>query len=105
MHYNLAEKLAIIKAIDKVVRVDGHAHQKELKFVSRVMGVIKADQELLTEARNLKKKEGHSILKGMPENKKHALAVILEEIAGADGKVDEKEIKLILKFFRKAGIK
>jgi len=104
MQYNLAEKLAIIKAIDKVARADGKIEKGEVKLMTRLMGVLKFDHDLLKEAREIKGKEGLKILSEMSNSKKHALSVLLEEMAGADGKVHKKEIKSILKIFSKAGI-
>jgi uncharacterized tellurite resistance protein B-like protein len=104
MTFNLAEKLAIIKAIDEVVLVDGQVNQGEISFMRGLMGVLKIDQNLIPEARKITGKEGLLILKAMPDNKKQALAVILQEMANADGRVDEREIDLILSIFSAAGI-
>ena len=41
----------------------------------------------------------------MSNNKKHALTVLLNEMGGADGKLNKKERKLIDKILKKAGAK
>ncbi len=104
MTFNLAEKLAIIKAIDEVILVDGQVNQGEVSFMNGLMRVLKIDTQIIQEARKITAKEGLLILSGMPENKKQALAVILQEMANADGKVDDKEIDLIINIFSTAGI-
>lgn len=104
MLYNLAEKLAIVKAIDKVARADGKIKKGEVKFMTQIMGILKFDHDLLKEARKIGGKESVKILSEMSDSKKHALSVLLEKMAGADGKVHKKEIKSILKIFSKAGI-
>lgn len=104
MQYNLAEKLAIVKVVDQVVRVDGQVKSGEVKLMNRIMGVLKFDSKLLKEARKVTGKQGTLILSGMSESKKHALTVMLQEMASADGSVDEKEIKLVRKIFSQAGI-
>jgi uncharacterized tellurite resistance protein B-like protein len=45
-----------------------------------------------------------SILKAMPAGKKHALTVLLSEVANADGNVDERELKLITGILDAVGI-
>jgi uncharacterized tellurite resistance protein B-like protein len=40
----------------------------------------------------------------MPENKKHALGVMLSEMANADGEFNEDEYRLIFNLLLEAGI-
>lgn len=104
MHYNLAEKLAIIKAIDKVARADGKIKTGEVKFMRHIMGILKFDHDLIKEAREIGGKQSGKILSEMSDGKKHALSVLLERMAGSDGNVHKREIKSVLKIFSKAGI-
>lgn len=104
MNFNLAEKLAIVKAIDEVILADGQVKKGEIKFATQLMRIIKFDRALVQEARSLDAKEGLAILKSMPNNKKHALALILNEMANADGKFDDSEVRLICSIFAGAGI-
>ena len=55
--------------------------------------------------RDITNKEYKSILKEMPNNKKHALTVLLNEMGSADGKLNKKERKLITKILKNAGSK
>lgn len=105
MEFNLAEKLAIIKAMDEVILVDGTVYTNELNVLNQLMQMLKFDKNLLEEARDVDAKEALLILGAMTENKKKALALSLEEVANADGKVDDKEISLILNIFKSVGIK
>ncbi len=104
MKYNLAEKLAIVKAIDEVIRVDGQVDPGEIELLRQLMTVLKFDRALVEEARNITAKECMMILKGMPDKKKHALAVMLNEMANADGNFNEKEYQLIFNILMEAGI-
>lgn len=105
MEFNLAEKLAIIKAIDEVILADGQVRSGEINTLNQLLRILKFDRNLILEARNIDAAEGLAILKTMTEGKKKALALLLEEIANADGKVDDMEIALILKIFAAVGIK
>jgi len=105
MKFNLAEKLAIIKAMDEVILVDGTVYTNELNILNQLMQMLKFEKNLLEEARDVDAKEALLILGAMTESKKKTLALILEEVAKADGKVDDKEIILILNIFESVGIK
>lgn len=104
MVFNLAEQLAIIKAVDEVIMADGHVNYGEMTLLNHIVDILRCDRSLIKEARNTDAKEGLAILAEMPANKKKALAIMLEEMANADGKVHEKEIDLILKIFSATGI-
>ena len=104
MDFNLAEKLAIIKAIDEVILVDGHVDKKEIGFLNKILGILKFDRGLVEEAREINAKEAVSIMASMPENKKHALKVILNETAFSDGVITEEEVSLISRILIAAGI-
>ena len=105
MNYNLAEKLAIIKAIEEVILADGQIENSELDFMSQLMQILRFDHSLIKQSRDISNKEYKSILKEMPSNKKHALAVLLKETGSADGNLNKKERKLITKILKKAGAK
>ena len=104
MDFNLAEKLAIVKAIDEVILVDGRVKPGELEFLNQLMTILKFDRGLIEEAREITAKECMLILKGMPTNKKHALAVMLNEMANADGEFNDEEYRLIFNIMMEAGI-
>lgn len=105
MNFNLAEKLAIVKALDEVILADGEIKNAEIDLLSQLAKFLEFDGAIVKEARNISSKESISILKEMPNNKKHALAVLLNEMGNSDGKFDKKERKLISKILKKADIK
>ena len=104
MNYNLAEKLAIIKAIDEVIIIDGRVDKKEISFLNKILGILKFDRSLVEEAREISAREAISIMASMPDAKKHALKVILNETASADGVISEEEVSLISRILLAAGI-
>ena len=104
MEFNLAEKLAIIKAIDEVIVADGRVDRKEISFLNKILVILKFDIDLVEEARDIDAKEAISILASMPNSKKHAMKVILNETAFADGVISEEEVSLISRILAAAGI-
>ncbi|MGB5228712.1 TerB family tellurite resistance protein [Eudoraea sp.] len=104
MNFNLAEKLAIVKAIDEVILVDGKVDKREIDFLTQLMDILKFDRVLIEEARKITAMECMQVLKAMPHNKKTALGVMLSEMANADGEFSEDEYRLIFNLLLEAGI-
>ena len=104
MNYNLAEKLGILKAIDQVIRADDRIYEGEAIFISQLSKVLKFDADLFKEAREIEPEEAMAILTAMPENKKEALARMLNEAANADGRVGDDELRAIYRIFDRIGI-
>lgn len=94
--FTLAEKLAIVQALDSVIHVDGTVHNGEINAMSELMNVLDFDSNLILQARNLPQDQGLLILRAMNPEKKKFLAIILDEVANSDGHFHEKEMKLIL---------
>ena len=104
MEFNLAEKLAIIKMIDSVIYADGVVHKAEIKELGQLMKHIDFDSSFIPFARNIESKQGLAILKDMTDEKKQALAKILEDLAKSDGFVHKKETALLLNVFSAIGV-
>jgi len=104
MEFNLAEKLALVKAVDEVIYVDGKVDTEEMDFMTQLMDTLKFDRMLVEEARKITAKECLSILKGMTSDKKQALSVLLNEMANADGELNKDEYRLIFNIMHEVGI-
>jgi uncharacterized tellurite resistance protein B-like protein len=104
MDFSLAEKLAVVKAIDEVIKVDGQVKTEEINFLSQLMNVLEFDKALVEEARLITAEDCLHVLKGMTDKKKNALAVLLNEMANADGVFKEDEYRLIFNLLLEVGI-
>jgi len=94
--FSLAEKLAIVQALDSVILADGTVHNGEINALSELMSRIDFDSNFIVQARNLPLDQGVLVLKKMTGDKKKTLVEILSEVANSDGHFHEKEMKLIL---------
>ncbi|QCX01430.1 TerB family tellurite resistance protein [Aggregatimonas sangjinii] len=99
MDFTLAEKLAIVKAVDAIVIADGVVHNGEIDHVQQLMHTIDFDSNFIVQARNIPAGHDIKILKEMPDNKKTDLARILKEVANSDGFVHKKETALMSQIF------
>ena len=104
MEFNLAEKLAIVKGIDNVILADNKIAKGELVYLGQLMKLLKFDSEFVEEARKFNIKQANIILEELSEPKKHSLAIMLHEMAYADGDMNPEEIKVLFSLFEKAGI-
>lgn len=102
--FNIAEKLALVNAIDSVIVADEFIHKAELIIMNQLMQSIDFDSNFIIQARNLPDEQCLLIMKGMSEDKKKALAQILNEVANSDGFFHEKEMELILSICTAMGI-
>ncbi|MBT8301706.1 MAG: TerB family tellurite resistance protein [Maribacter sp.] len=104
MEFNLAEKLALAKAVDEVIYVDGKVNTEEMAFMTQLMDTLKFDRLLVEEARKISAKECLSILKGMTYEKKQALSELMNEMANVDGEFNKDEYRLIFNLLHEVGI-
>lgn len=102
--FTIAEKLALVNAINSVIVADKLIHKAELAILNQLMQRIDFDTNFIVQARNITDEQRLLIVKGMSEDKKKALAEILDEVAKADGFVHEKEMELILGICAAMGI-
>lgn len=104
MEFNLAEKLAIVKAIDEVILADGHVKRSEIDFLEQLMMILEFDVDLLDEAREITAIEAVEIIKAMTGEKKNAMSIMLREMACSDGEFNEDEFELVMNLLIEAGV-
>lgn len=102
--FTLAEKLAIVKALDALILADGIVHDGEINTLTDLMHRLDFDSNFIVQSRNIATKQCAIILQAMPVAKKGALAKILEEMAIADGFIHEKESDMISIILSKIGM-
>ncbi|MDR5589940.1 hypothetical protein [Christiangramia sp. SM2212] len=105
MEFNLAEKLAIVKDIDRVILADNKVENGEMEYLGQLMKLLEFDSEFVEEARKFNIQQANGILENMSEAKKHSLAIMLHEMAYADGDMGREELKLLFNVFEDVGIK
>lgn len=104
MEFNLAEKLAIVKIVDELILADGVIADEEIAYLRQLMDILDFDMNFVNEARKFNANQGLLILRGMTQIKKQSLAIILDQMARADGEVHDEEMKMIIAFFIALGI-
>lgn len=96
MKFNLAEKLAIVKAIDEVILADGRIDKGEIVYLGQLMDVLDFDFDFVEQARRFNIRQAIGVLQSMTQQKKQSLAIMLHEMANADGEIDEAEMNVLV---------
>lgn len=104
MKFEDSVKLAFVKMVTDVIKVDGKIHPDELKELDKLKEKIGFDEVFLREAKDLDYDDAIVTLYNMPHDQKKALVEILDEVAMADGSVHKKEMALIIDTFINIGI-
>jgi len=104
MNYNLAEKLGIVKMIDSMINADGIVHNGEISIMVELMEYLDFDSSFIQQARTISSSQSLMLLGSMSDEKKVALASILEEVALSDGFKHEKELALLKQVFKILGV-
>jgi uncharacterized tellurite resistance protein B-like protein len=104
MEFSLAEKLALIRAIEDVIEADGQVNLKEVEIMKQLSYFLNFDMSIVEEARKLSRAESLLLLRGIARNKKKSLGLILKEVANSDGKINQEELLTLYGIFKEAGI-
>ncbi|SHI62954.1 hypothetical protein [Pseudozobellia thermophila] len=99
-NFNLAEKLAIVHAINAVILADGKVHNGEINALTQLMKHIDFDSNFILQARNIESEQAMAILRKMPPEKKKNLQSILEMTAISDGFKHLKETSLMTYIYK-----
>lgn len=97
--FTLAEKLAVVHALDSIILADGLAHKAELEALQQLMNYLDFDSNFIVQARNASQEQVLLILNEMPDSKKEALLSLLNDMALVDGYLHEKETSFITNIF------
>lgn len=81
----MAEKRAMIHAVNAVILADGHVHEGEINALTQHMHHIDFDNNFIIQAWNIDSEQGILILRKMPQEKKDNLESILEMTTISDG--------------------
>jgi uncharacterized membrane protein YebE (DUF533 family) len=104
MEFNMMEKLAVIKAVDELIRMDDAIEAGELDYMNQLAVALDFDSGQIVQAREVEAAEALAVIKVMPEDKKQFLLRTMTGAASSDGEVAEEEIHFIYRVFSAAGI-
>jgi uncharacterized tellurite resistance protein B-like protein len=104
MEFSLTERLAIVKALVEMAAADGVLSVHETQYMVQLSRELGFDETFIPLARQMNLEEAVNALRAMNHDKKDALALMLTEMAAADGEIDDKEFSAFASIIRAAGI-
>lgn len=91
------EKIAILYAIKCMMPADGIIDTKEMNLLNKICSMIHAGQSEFNLALKLSHEDAMAILKDMSQDKRNLVAYLLQDMARADGFIDQTEKMYFIK--------
>jgi len=96
MHFDEAEKMAVVKAIAETIDLDDQYKVGELMYLDELMNTLDFDAKYMEKAKQLSSQKAVPALQGMTKEKKEALIIMIDEMSESDGVVHEKEKEFLV---------
>lgn len=96
MHFDQAEKIAVVKAIAETIDLDDQYKVGELMYLDELMTTLDFDARYMEKARQLSSQKALQALQGMTKEKKEALIIMIDKMAESDGSVHHKEKEFLV---------
>ena len=96
MHFDQAEKMAVVKAIAETIDLDDEYKVGELVYLDELMNTLDFDAQYMEKAKQLSSQKAVQVLQGMTKEKKEALIIIIDKMTESDGTVHRKETEFLL---------
>jgi len=98
------EKIAISNILILLVTIDSEIADEEVMFLAQLRKVLNLDDEIIEKAKDQEYLASLQIIDKMGEAQKDALAMLMIEMAKADGEVSAEEYTLVLFVARICGL-
>ncbi len=96
MNFSHGEKKAISKVLGDLIRADGKVDIGEAETLYLINSELGVNTQIQNEAMQMKSEEAISILQKMTDDKRAKVATFMHTMADSDGRLDPKEMEIIL---------
>ena len=96
MHFNQAEKMAVVKAIAETIDLDDQYKLGELMYLDELMNTLDFDIQYMEKAKELSSQKTVQVLQSMSKEKKEALIIMIDKMTESDGAVHQKEKEFLV---------
>jgi uncharacterized tellurite resistance protein B-like protein len=97
MSFTHEEKKAISKILGDLIKADGKVDLGEAEMLYIISSEIGVNTQIQDEAMQMKSEDAIIVLQQMPDKKRAQVARYLHTMADSDGRLDPKEMEIILK--------
>lgn len=103
MHFDQAEKMAVVKAIVETIDLDDQYKVGELVYLDELMNSLDFDAQYMDKAKQLSSQKAVKTLQQMTKEKKKALIIMIDKMIESDGSVHPKEKEFLVNLIRILG--
>ena len=96
MHFDQAEKMAVVKAIAETIDLDDQYKVGELIYLDELMNTLDFDAQYMEKAKKLNSRKVVQALQSMTKEKKEALIIMIDKMTESDGNVHQKEKEFLV---------
>jgi len=96
MHFDKAEKMAVVKTIAETIDLDDHYKVGELMYLDELMNALDFDAQYMEKAKQLSSQAAVQALQSMTKEKKEALIIMIDKMSESDGAVHQKEKEFLV---------
>ncbi len=96
MSFTHEEKKAISKILGDLIRADGKVDVGEAEILYLISSELGVNTQIQNEAMKMKSEDAIAVLRNLPDAKRAAVARFMHRMADSDGKLDPKEMDIIL---------
>ena len=96
MHFDQAEKMAVVKAIAETIDLDDQYKVGELIYLNELMNTLDFDAQYMEKAKKLSSQKAVQVFQSMTKEKKEALIIMIDKMAESDGTVHQKEKEFLV---------
>ena len=97
MNFTHEEKRAISKILGDLIRADGKVDIGEAEVLYEISSELGVNTQIQNEAMQMKSEDAVAKLQSMTDEKRAKVAHFMHTLADADGRLDPKEMEIILK--------
>ena len=96
MHFDKAEKMAVVKTIAETIDLDDQYKVGELMYLDELMNTLDFDAQYMEKAKQLSSQTAVQALQSMTKEKKEALIIMIDKMSESDGAVHQKEKEFLV---------
>lgn len=96
MNFDLTEKLAIIRVLEKVAKADNRIMEEEMQILLKAAKYLDVHEKQIQASKELTLHEAGDIVKNMHHEKRDFLNTTLLNLMASDGVIDIVEVRTLM---------
>ncbi|MDO5510327.1 MAG: hypothetical protein Q4F57_06500 [Weeksellaceae bacterium] len=95
MNFSNNEKIAMVKAMDLLIKADDEIHEKEMDFLEGILQFMEIESGYMEKIDEFTQEEAIATIQQLDQAKIDYVHNVLDALAAADSKINESETKVL----------